>query len=110
MRAMPANASSTTQSILASGMPCAASVTAGHWCTTSPSEDVLMNRIRLLRAGGVDETLVGSTQSFVQRNAWLPAERAHQGGVKELLRRAVGLGAVIHDLRHAAERIAHCYR
>src|SRR3954468_22838010 len=62
MRATPAKPSSTTQSILAPGRARAASVTAGHWCTTSPSEDVLTIRNRLL----VDKRLVGGAQALGQ--------------------------------------------
>src|SRR4051794_17215807 len=103
MRATPAKPSSTTQSILAPGTARAASVMAGHWCTTSPREDVLTIRNRLL----VDKRLVGGAQALGQRDARLPAERAHERNVQQLLRRTVGLGAVVDDLGAASDRLAH---
>ncbi len=46
MAAIAAKDSSTTQSMVASGRLRAASLTAGQWCTTSPSEEVFTNRMR----------------------------------------------------------------
>src|SRR5262249_37323087 len=86
MRATPANPSATTQSILAPGMARAASVTAGHWWTTSPREDVLTNRNRLL----VSKRLVGRPQALRQPDARPPAKGAHDSDVEQLLRCAVG--------------------
>src|SRR3954447_25732357 len=102
MRAMPAKPSSTTQSILAPGTARAASVTAGHWCTTSPREDVLTIRNRLL----VDKRLVGRAQALRQRDARLPAESAHERDVQQLLRRLVRLGGGVDDLGPASEGLA----
>src|SRR3954465_9010392 len=103
MRATPAKPSSTTQSILAPGTARAASVTAGHWCTTSPREGVWTIRNRLL----VDKRLVGRAQALRQRDARLPAESAHERDVQQLLRRTVGLGAVVDDLGPASDGLAH---
>src|SRR6185503_12015906 len=110
MRATPAKPSSTTQSILTPGRLRAASLTAGHWCTTSPREDVLTKRSRLPRVVRVEKGLVGRAQAFGQGDARLPAQRAREPDIEQLLRRAVGLGAVVHDLGPAADRVAHAPR